>query len=283
MQSSWADTPLILSLAPTGMVPTRERSAAVPLQPDEIVADVLRCAERGISTVHLHARDAEGRPTHRKDVYARIIAGIRDKRPDLLIGVSCSGRLDGAFEHRSEVLELTGDLKPDLASLTLSSLNFATGASVNEPQMVEALADAMQERGILPEIEVFDLGMVNVLLHFAATGRLKPPFFVNLLFGNRASAQARFLDMGAMISALPPGSLYCLAGLGAAQLPVSAMAAAAAPGIRTGLEDNLWFDTRTRRSASNLQLVERIHDLAGLLGRSIMTPADLRQRLFPAD
>ena len=111
--------PLILNLAATGMVPTREMSEHVPLQPSEIVADVLRCADAGITVAHLHARDENDEPTHSKDVYARIIAGIREQRPDLVLCVSISGRRAPDFAPRAEVLDLEGDLAPDMASLTL--------------------------------------------------------------------------------------------------------------------------------------------------------------------
>ena len=90
MTSTRSSQPLIVNLAPTGMVPTRRMSDRVPLQPHEIVADVLAAAELGITIAHLHARDEDDEPTHRKDVYARIIGGIRDRRPDLIICVSCS-------------------------------------------------------------------------------------------------------------------------------------------------------------------------------------------------
>jgi uncharacterized protein (DUF849 family) len=100
-----------------------------------------------------------------------------------------------------------------------------------------------------------------------------------MLLGNIASAQARFLDIGAMAAGLPAETLYALAGIGAAQLPVAAMAAAAAPGVRIGLEDNLWLDPQRRQLATNAALVERVHDLARLVGRSIMSSGELRKQL----
>ena len=271
--------PLILNLAPTGMVPTRALSPKVPLQPAEIIRDVLACAGLGITIAHLHARDEADKPTHRKDVYERIIGGIREKRPDLILCVSCSGRGGVPLEHRSEVLTLTGDAQPDMASLTLSSLNFVSEASVNAPETVSTLAARMKEAGIKPELEVFDLGMANVAGHLHRRGVIEPPFYANLFFGNLSSAQARFLDIGAMVAALPPGTTWSLAGIGSAQIPISAMAAAAAHGMRIGLEDNLWLDAGRKCLAGNLDLVERLHRLAELMGRTIMPARELRARL----
>ena len=267
---------LILNLAPTGMVPTRATSAKVPLQPADIVKDVLRCADLGITIAHLHARDENDRPTYRKDVYERIIGGIRRERPELIICVSCSGRAGVPLENRSEVLTLTGDLKPDMASLTLSSLNFVGEASINAPETVATLASRMKDAGIKPELEVFDLGMANVVQYLAGRGLIEPPFYANVFLGNLATAQARFLDIAAVVGALPSGTLWSLAGIGAAQIPISAMAAAAAPGMRIGLEDNLWLDPQRERLASNYDLVERLHHLASLMGRKIMTANELR-------
>jgi 3-keto-5-aminohexanoate cleavage enzyme len=271
--------PLILNLAVTGMVPTREMSEHVPLQPAEVVADVLRCAEAGITVAHIHARDENDEPTTSKDVYARIIAGIREQRPDLILCVSTSGRRAPEFAPRAEVLDLEGDLAPDMASLTLSSLNFSRQASVNAPDVVVALAERMSERGIRPEVEIFDLGMVSVLRRLQERGVLAAPAHVNLLFGNLATAQAELPDIGALIGRLPAGTVWSLAGLGAAQLPVAGIAAAVAHGVRIGLEDNLWLDPERTLPASNLDLVDRVHALTNALGRTIMTPAELRTTL----
>ncbi len=271
--------PLVLNLAPTGIVPTRDDSPHVPLQPAEIVRDVVAAAGIGISIVHLHARDSQGRPTYRKEVYARIIGGIRDCVPDAVVCVSCSGRQGLDVNQRSEVLELTGDLKPDMASLTLSSLNFSRQASVNAPDTIKALASRMADRGIKPELEIFDLGMCNMLEYLLDRGLVRPPLYANLLFGNLATAQARLLEMGVLIERLPPDTLYSLAGLGATQLNVAAIAAATAPGVRIGLEDNLWLDPARQRLATNGELVGRVHQFAAGLGRRIATSGEVRQLL----
>ena len=273
-----ASSPLILNFAPTGIVPTRAMSACVPLQPAEIVKDVLAAAEAGITIVHLHARDDSGRPTHRSEVYARIIGGIRERRPDLVICVSCSGRQAKNIEERAEVLDLRGDLRPDMASLTLSSLNFSREPSVNSPEHVRELAQRMLDRGIVPELEVFDLGMVNVIRYLCERGLLRPPLYANLLFGNIATAQASLLEIATLISRLPPEVVWGLAGLGDAQLPVTTLGVAWAPAVRIGLEDNLWLDRDRTQSASNRELVERTHRLAGAIGRSVMTPLEFRER-----
>ena len=122
---------LIVNFAPTGMIPTRKMTSLVPLAVDEIVEDVHSAVDIGITMVHLHARDeSKEAPTYRAEVYERIIEGIRSFSQDLIIAVSTSGRTFYEFEKRAEPLQLEGNLKPDMGSLTLSSLNFNQTASM---------------------------------------------------------------------------------------------------------------------------------------------------------
>ena len=132
---------LIINLAPTGMVPMREQNPTVPLTPEQIAEDCGRCRESGASILHLHARDADGAPTYRRDLYREIIVRVRARCPDAIICVSTSGRNFKTFEQRSDVLDLEGDAKPEMASLTPGSMNFPQQASVNEPSMIRMLAD----------------------------------------------------------------------------------------------------------------------------------------------
>lgn len=271
--------PLIINLAPTGMVPTRDASQYVPIQPQEIIDDVLACAELGITMVHLHARCELGKPTYKKEIYQRIISGIREKCPDLIIGVSCSGRDYRELEYRSAVLELTGDDKPDMASLTLSSLNFAKQASVNEPQMIMSLAEKMLANDILPELEIFDLGMINYAAYLIEKLQLTKPLYANVMVGNIATAQPDLLSIATMTSLLPKQIIWSLGGIGQSHRVVTAMAATVAPGLRVGLEDNLWSDHAREVLTSNQLMVKRIHNIASVVERNVMPSSMLRTQL----
>jgi uncharacterized protein (DUF849 family) len=271
---------LIISFTPTGMLPTRAMTPHVPVSASEIVEDVHRAVEVGISMVHVHARDeATGEPTWRADVYERIVLGIRRFAPELVIAVSLSGRTFQEYEKRAEPLSLDGWAKPDMGSLTLSSVNFNRQASVNAPDMIQRLARAMQDRNILPELEAFDSGMINYAKYLESKGLLQPPHYFNLLLGNIACAQADLLHAGVMIRDLPPQSYWSLAGIGDAQLPMNAVAIAMGGGVRVGLEDQIWYDKGRTRLARNTDLLKRIHALADANERTLMTPSELRQRL----
>lgn len=262
------------------MIPTREMTPHVPLSVAEIVEDVHRAVETGITMVHLHARDeTTGEPTYRAEVYERIIAGIRSFCEDLIVCVSLSGRNFKELAQRAEPLQLDGRVKPDMGSLTLSSLNFNSVASVNSPDMILALAREMQTRGVLAELEAFDAGMINYGRYLHRKGLLAPPFYFNLLLGNIACAQADLLHAGVMIRDLPEQSFWSLAGIGNSQLPMNSVAIAAGGGVRVGLEDNIYYDLERRKLATNVDLLRRIHTIAEANERKLMTPQSLRRLL----
>ncbi len=271
---------LIINFTPTGLIPTKDMTSKVPVSPEEIAEQVLEAAEIGANMVHLHAREPEtGLPTYRKDVYAEIIRGIRAKNQDLVVGVSTSGRNFFEFEKRSEVLELEGELKPDFGSLTLSSLNFNKQASVNSPDMIQALARKMQERGIRPELEVFDLGMINYAKYLIRKGWIEPPYYFNLILGNIACAQANMLSLGLMINELPEDAIWSVGGVGDSQLRMNGMAVVAGGGVRVGLEDNIWYDEDRTRLAANRDLVERVLLIGKAMGRMPSSNKETRERL----
>ena len=259
------------------MVPTREDSPEVPLSPEEIAADAERAHRAGAAIVHLHARDEDGRPTYRRDVYEQIVAGVRERCPDVVVCVSTSGRVFKSFEERSEVLGLDGDLKPEMASLTLGSLNFPGQASVSEPDMIRRLAERMKERGIVPELEVFDLGMVDYAKFLVDRGVLEPPFYFNVLLGSLGTLSATPFHLATVVQSLPPGATWAAAGIGRFQLYVNSMAVTMGGHVRVGLEDNLWLDAQKTRTATNAALVERLVALAGAVEREVATPAQARE------
>jgi len=271
--------PFPLVLAPTGMVPTRAHSPHVPLTPEELARDVRAAVELGLTSVHIHARDDEGAPDWRRETYARFVGAVREVDAEVLINVSTSGRNWSELERRADCLLLDGDLRPDLASLTLSSLNFVQQASVNPPDVIRGLARIMAERGIVPELEVFDLGMANMIHVLRREGLVPRPAVVNLFVGNIAGAQATPSALGLMISDLPDDAIWSGAGLGDFQPAAHAMSLAAGGGVRVGLEDGLYVDARREKLATNPGLVERAHALGSHLGRRVMTPKEMRARL----
>lgn len=262
--------PLIINFTPTGMVPMKSHTRHVPIQPTEIVEQVHEAFEIGITIAHLHAREADGTPTYKVEVYEKIFEGIRKNCPGLVICLSLSGRNFPEVAQRTEALQL----RPDMGSLTLNSLNFVQQASVNSPETILGLIGEMDKFGVHPELECFDIGMIQYSKYLIQKGFLKPPFYYNLLLNNITGAQANPLHIGLMINDLPEGAYWALAGLGRSQLAVNTTAIAHGGGVRVGLEDNIWFDQQKKQLATNITLIKRIHQIAGIFERRVMTPQE---------
>ncbi|MFC1808896.1 3-keto-5-aminohexanoate cleavage protein [Candidatus Omnitrophota bacterium] len=269
---------LIINFTPTGMIPTKDMTPHVPISPNEIIEDIHKACEVGITMVHVHARDEKtGVPTYKAEVYKKIIEGIRKFSKDLVVCVSLSGRNFKEFEQRSEPLCLDGTCKPDMGSLTLSSLNFNQTESVNSPKMIQRLAETMKEKGIKVELEAFDAGMINYAKYLITKKLLDPPHYFNLLLGNIACAQADLLHAGMMVNDLPENSLWSFAGIGSYQFSMNSAAIAFGGGVRIGLEDNIWYDKQRTMLATNVSLLERIHFIAEANGRSVMPSSQFRE------
>ncbi|MBP9902576.1 MAG: 3-keto-5-aminohexanoate cleavage protein [Verrucomicrobiota bacterium] len=272
--------PLIINAAITGMVPMPADNASVPITVEQIVAEAGRCATAGASIIHVHAREAGGAPTWRREIYQEIIDGIRGACPELLISASTSGRLWSDFERRSAVL----DCRPDFGSLTPGSMNFPGAASVNPPEVVQQLAAAMTERGVMPELEFFELGMIDFVRDFLLPkGWLRPPLYANLLLGSLGTMAASARNLVHLVDALPPGTVWSAAGIGRYQFQINTLALAMGGHVRVGLEDNLWMDAARTDPATNVRLIERIAKVAAATGRAIATPPDARRLLGLAE
>jgi 3-keto-5-aminohexanoate cleavage enzyme len=271
--------PVIINTCLTGMIPTKDLNPKTPVEPWEIYNDVIDCAELGATLFHIHARDSREAPTYKKEIYEDIIAKIREDNDDVILCVSTSGRDFKEFEKRSEVLEIDGDLKPDMASLTLGSLNFPKQASVNSPQMVQDLATKMKDNGIKPELEVFNTGMINYSKYMIKKGILEPPFYYNILLGSLGSAEANPAILAHMVEMLPEDSYWSVAGIGNYQLYANTLGLAMGGGVRVGLEDNIYFDRDKQEYASNVKLVERIVNITKVMNRELATPEYVRNIL----
>lgn len=218
-------------------------------------------------------------PSHRAEHAGPLIEGVRSVDPELIVCVTCSGRFVSTLDERAEVLELDGAAKPDMASLTLGSNNFMSGPSVNSPDIIRGLAERMRDRGIVPELEVFEPGMLAFGRHLVAKGILPEPCYVNILLGNLGTAPLAAHMLPAFLSELPDEWTWALAGLGRFQLHANALALALGGHVRVGIEDNIWFDGAREIPATNAMLVERVAQLARTLERPIATPAQARAQL----
>ena len=266
---------MIINVALTGAVPGKADNPRVPLTTNEIVADVLECADLGASVFHLHMRDEEGRPVHRFDLYQDTISRIRQERPELVLCVTTSSRVSSDVEARLVGLELESSIRPEFASLSLGSFNFPSSVSVNPPDQIRLLLTRMRERDVLPEFEVFELGMVNTLWALADEGLVPARPTVNILLGSMGSAPAFVGDLARIVDRLPPGAEWAVAGIGRFQRPMTIAAAVMDGNVRVGLEDNPVGDAPSWTNADSVRIAV---EAARLAGRQVATPSEARVR-----
>lgn len=261
---------LIICCALTGSLPTKEQNPAVPVAPDEIVADALAVYKAGASIVHIHARDKEGKNCHDREIFREIYTKIKAQAPELIVQLSTGGRAGQSFESRNACLYAN----PEMASLCTGSTNFPVGIYANEMDLVVKLAQMMKERGVKPEIEVFDTNMVGAAIELERMGLLERPLYFDFVMGSKNAQPADLKHLGYLLSMLPPGSEWCASGIAANQVNTTLMAIAAGGHVRVGLEDNLYL--RRGVKATNVELVERVVRIAGEVGREVATPAEAR-------
>jgi 3-keto-5-aminohexanoate cleavage enzyme len=269
-------TPCIITVAITGSVPTKQDSPAVPITVPEQVESTHAAYEAGASLVHVHVRNDDGTTTSDPEKFGRFLAGVRKHCPDMIVQFSTGGR-SGLGKERGGMLHL----KPEMASLTTGSVNFAKIIYENHPTLINDLAASMLTHDIKPEVEIFDLAMLYNAAKLVADGLLKAPIHVQFVLGIPgalpADREVLEFELG-QLERMLPGATWTAAGIGRHQLAVNEWALELGGHCRTGLEDNLRFD-KERLATSNAELVQRVAALVGRFGRSVATPAEARQIL----
>jgi 3-keto-5-aminohexanoate cleavage enzyme len=267
-------TPCIITVAITGSVPTKKDSPAVPVSVPEQIESTHAAYEAGASLVHVHVRNDDGTTTSDPEKFGRFLGGIRQHCPDMIVQFSTGGR-SGLGKERGGMLYL----RPEMASLTTGSVNFAKIIYENHPTLINDLATSMLAHDIKPEVEIFDLAMLYNAAKLVADGLLKAPVHVQFVLGipGALPADRAVLDFELeQLERVLPGATWTAAGIGRHQLTVNEWSLELGGHCRTGLEDNLKFD-KDRLASSNAELVQRVADLAGKFGRSVATPAEAGQ------
>lgn len=268
--------PVIITVAPTGPLTTREQHPGVPLSPAEIGEAVADAAEAGAAIAHVHARDENGRPTADPSVYAAIADEIRS-RCDVVVQASTGVGLTVPWEERLRIVS-SGEVDVTMATLNPASMTFANGTFNNPPEFVEALAHAMHERDMHPELEVYDVGHVGLCLELVKQGLIREPLQFSFVMGVRGGMPGDPALLPLLRSMLPAGATWQAIGIGRAQLPLSLAALAMDGNIRVGFEDNVYISKGTL-AESNAQFVRRAVELVRASGREVASPGFVRDRL----
>jgi uncharacterized protein (DUF849 family) len=270
------EDPVVITVAPTGPLTTREQHPRVPLSPYEIGEAVAEAAEAGAAVAHVHARDGNGLPTADPAVYAEILREIRS-RCSIVVQASTGVGLDVTPEERLEIIG-SGEVDVTMTTLNPASMTFGAGTFHNPPWFVERLAELALERGIRPELEVYDFGHVGLCLDLVRRGLVREPLQFSFVMGVRGGMPGDPALLPQLRAMLPAGAIWQAIGIGRAQLPLSLAALAMGGNVRVGFEDNVYV-RRGELAESNAQFVRRAVELIEAAGRRVASPDWVRERL----
>lgn len=264
---------LIITAALTGAEVTKKLQPNLPVTPDEIADAAYECYKAGASIVHIHAREKDGNPTQDYKVYKEIKEKIETKC-NIIVQPSTGGAVWHSAEERLQPVELS----PEMATLSCGTCNFGPDVFMNSQEYIEKFAKRMKELGVKPEIEVFERGMINNAIRLAKKGFIEKPMHFDFVLGVPGACPGTPEDLMYMLSSIPEGSTWTVAGIGRSELSLATMAVILGGHVRVGFEDNIYY-SKGVLAESNAQLVERIVRIAKELEREIATPDEAREIL----
>jgi 3-keto-5-aminohexanoate cleavage enzyme len=268
--------PVIITVAPTGPLTTRDDHPELPLTPVEIGEAVAEAAAAGAAVAHIHARDGDGRPTAEPGVYAAIVSQIRS-RCDIVVQVSTGVGLDVSCEDRAAILT-SGVVDAPMATLNPASMTFGTGTFSNPPWFVDEVARAIHDRGMRAELELYDFGHVGLCLDLVRRGLVEEPLQFSFVMGVRGGMPGDPALLPLLVSMLPEGAVWQAIGIGRSQRALGLAALALGGNLRVGFEDNVYL-RRGELAPSNAEFVRHAVALTEAADRPVATPADVRARL----
>ncbi len=266
---------LIITACISGAEVTKAQNPAVPYTIAEIGREAASAYQAGASIIHLHVREDDGTPTQNKARFSLSIKEIRRMCPDVIIQPSTGGAVGMSTEERLQPIELN----PEMASLDCGTCNFGgDDIFVNTENMIKLFATKFNERGIKPECEVFDKGMIDMAIRLNLQGFIHSPMHFNLVMGVNGGISGTPRDLLFMTESLPLGSTFTVCGIGRTEFPMITLSILLGGHIRVGFEDNLYL-SKGILAKSNGELVAKSVQIARELGREIASPSEARQIL----
>ena len=280
----------IITCAVTGNLTRPEQHPDLPITPAQIATAAIDAAKAGAAIAHIHVRDPKtGGPSMELAHYREVVERIRASATDLIINLTTGpgGRFvpsdadpkvaaPGSTLVRPERrVEHVVALKPEICSLDLNTMWFGGAVVINTPRNAAIMAEAIRKAGVMPELEVFDSGDIQLAHQLLADGALARPPLFQLVLGIRNGFPAKAETLLYARSLLPADAMWAAMGIGRMEFPIVAQACLLGGHVRVGLEDNLYLDKGVL-APSNAALVERAVTIVELLGRSVATPAEAR-------
>ena len=266
---------LIISACICGAEVTKENNPAVPYTVEEVVREAKSAYDAGAALIHLHVRWDDGTPTQDKGRFQEMVDAIRKECPDVIIQPSTGGAVGMTDLERLQSTEIKPT--PEMATLDCGTCNFGGDEIfINTDNTIANFGDIMQERGIKPECEVFDKGMIDLALKAAKKGHIKYPIHFDFVLGVQMTATVR--DLVIMATSIPADSTWTATGIGKNAWGIAAATIAMGGHVRVGFEDNVYM-SKGVLAKSNGEMVERVVQMAKLLNREVATPAEAREIL----
>lgn len=266
---------LIITAAICGAEVTKEQNPAVPYTVSEIANEAFEAYKAGAAIIHLHVRRDDGAPTQDRERFRECIGAIREKCPDVIIQPSTGGAVGMTSAERAQPLELD----PEMATLDCGTCNFGGDEIfVNTESTIIEFAGLMSGRGIMPELECFDKGMIDTALRLVKQGIISAPLHFNFVMGTPGGISAEPRDLIFMRESIPPDATFTVSGIGRSQFVMAAMAILLGGHARVGFEDNLYV-SKGVPAKSNGELVSKAMRLAAELGREVASPGEARRIL----
>ena len=269
--------PMIITAAIVGAEVMRKDTPHIPYTPEEIASEAIRCREAGAALVHLHARNDDGTPSQSAAHFAEIIRRIR-KGCDVIVQTSTGGAVGMNVDERCGPLTLTGELKPEMATLSTGTVNFGEDVFWNPRPLVRDIARRIKSIGIKPEFEIFDAGMIDEAKALAKEGLVDFPGHWDFVLGVPGGLGARPDALDYLRTQLPEGATWTCSAMTRHQLPFVELAAERGGNSRVGMEDNIYLSKGVLAKGS-YELVAKAVELARGKGRDIATPAQAREIL----
>lgn len=282
--------PVVVTCALTGSFDTPSQNPAVPVSPAAIATSALEAASAGAAVVHIHVRDPQtSKPSMELALYREVVERVRERNGDVVLNLTTGA--GGRFVPGAEDPAVAGQgtslttpeartrhvtaLRPEICTLDVATMNFGEHAFLNVPAHLRAMAHAARTAGAKPEIEVFDLGHIELARKMLADGDLDPPPLFQICLGIPWGAPALPETMIAMRDRLPRDAVWSGFGISRHEFPMAALVAMLGGHVRVGLEDNLYL-ARGVLAPNNAALVEKAVTLVSHLDCRPASPAEAR-------
>jgi 3-keto-5-aminohexanoate cleavage enzyme len=267
---------LVITVGITGSRITRQQTPYIPITPQEIAQSGIEAWKAGASILHIHVRDPKTElGAQDYAIFKEVVDRIRSET-DAILCLTTSGIPGRNLQFQERLVPLS--LNPELVSFDAGSINMRENVFLNPPEFLEMLAKETLAKGIKPELEVFEVGMVEICNRFLEKGLLNSPLHFQFVLGVLGGMPATAKSLLHLSEILPQGSTWSVIGIGPGQLPMAMMALAMGGHVRVGLEDNIYY-SKGVLAKNNAQLVERVVRIAKEFGRDIATPQESRKIL----